>query len=366
MLNTILWVAVVALFAVIIIYRFFYSFKKLFTGNNPLNRNPKQIGLILIGLLMFGFGGYFVLFGVDTFTSNIFGAERPFYKNPDYWHDYTHYRNDQVTKIYDRGDKEAIYGDWKKVERVGFDVEETLEGYRIINSNYSEIWQNDSILSVDILKEGKKLNAAYKFNEAGKLIEISTSWGKTHKYQYDKKGKITEYSRFDDGNLASRSVFRYINQYDHVISIYDAEGNLSNEIEYTYDLSGLPKSIETREEHRKETLLGGEMTVFDATEKSIFTYQGARLNEIIEYNNGATRTKIYGPGLGIISNTPSRKTGKNSEIYTSKYTYDEHGNWLTRIYFKNSQAYYIAIREITYSNGEITGSTNSEIIKTLK
>jgi hypothetical protein len=212
-----------------------------------------------------------------------------------------------------------------------------IETYSLYNSKYSE--------STPI----KKL---YNYNSDGLLIstkDISDKRGKfssENRYTYDRKENLikTE-SLYKDGSKYL-SVFkndkkgRVINKKE-----YSKKDVLTADINYTY--KGDKKTAnQTSFSSSDGSIIGNYVTTFNDDVKVLYKSEG-------KYGKSSTTFKYDKEGNLLVSNY----TGKNNSKTTYDYIYDKKDNWVKK-HYRAGKYQYFYFREIYFSNGNVTGSTD--------
>ncbi|PHN04381.1 hypothetical protein [Flavilitoribacter nigricans] len=378
MSNTLIIGIAAFLILSIFIANFWELFKNLLTVRNG-SRSTKIIRTVLIiaAIAALVVIGYFTFFSSHSFSIPSINsqASQAYYNNPDYWHDYIHYRNDQFTKIYNPYYwRVAIYGKWKKVEEVGYNVREVAEGYEVINKYLISEFSNDSILTVKIRQSNKTQEYRYYFDDQQRLNKIEGPNSEAHLYSYENGNEIKEYSMFKKDGLEVRHTITSLGGKNYKVSIYDKNGTLISEEIREHDIFGFPSSATILQLFQREhkELIGSQVeykSVFEETEKISFEYQGPERKRITRFLvRGQEATQVEGKGYQTLLYEPNWKLGEGSIIQKRQLRFnaeDKNDNWIVCIYFENSRAKTINLRQVTYNDGTVVGSIAPETIKNI-
>lgn len=197
----------------------------------------------------------------------------------------------------------------------------------------------DSAFNVKIkagkVTRSKQTGTSYiAFNEEKKITTVEES-NYSIVYLYDSKNRIQNIISeniesytpvYDKDNYLSRQIIRY------------KEDNQLFETNYKYDEFGNIISIAW-------SVDGTEYNIKQAK------YNTDRiLTEMLEIRNNKDKIVYTSDSLGntIVEEHYDINTEKPKTTYTYAYTYDEHGNWLTRIKYSNNKAIALNERTIEY------------------
>ncbi|MCO6490866.1 MAG: hypothetical protein J5I98_20780 [Phaeodactylibacter sp.] len=358
-----------------------FSFLGFFKNFIPQKIKEKKVSKILVISLMVLIPlmsiVYFFFSTASTFTlvPKNFGAKTPYYKNPDYWNDYENYRNEQVTKIYNPHYwRLAIYGQWEKIEEVGFNVKEIPAGFEITDKYLTSNFYNDSILTIEIKLSKETQNYKYHFNGEQKLRKIDGPDSKTYTYGYGSEGKFSEYSIFNKDGLYQRHTLTPLEGSNYKIAVFDSKGNLIEEEYREHNVFGFPinstvKKLYEETYYEYPGKLKRTKWVFKETEKFNFDHRGSEViihNKLLE--SGRERKMMIGKGYQRLLVQPNWQLGEDAKVKKWKLHFDpedEYDNWTVKVYYENNRAQKIDLRQITYKDGTVVGSINPETIKKL-
>ncbi|MBN8568085.1 MAG: hypothetical protein J0M18_00520 [Ignavibacteria bacterium] len=147
--------------------------------------------------------------------------------------------------------------------------------------------------------DSNNLVTSYNYDKANRLTRTNTSSGYTHSLDnaYDLDGNITSLQRSSTGNSSDNFTYDYISGTNKLAKV---EGSTS---QYTYDFNGNMKTDEINKN-------------YDA---------------VYDYRN----LLIY-----ISSVRPDPVESKNSDIFVTRYNYDEAGNRTRKMVFKRDEEVY--------------------------
>ena len=311
--------------------------------------------------IVFGIIGLF-LFNYNSNSS----SSRPNFKNigkakyyndPRYWDLYYYYRNDEVTKYYDPAinNSAVIYGKWKSAKKAYFNVKEGPEGLRGIKKFGVGDYSNDSILTISYKFDKKNLETTkHHFDMDGKVAKIeflTSNYDWTYKYVNNFISQLTVYS---SDKLFERWNFDYSDNSGYKIVVYDKKGDMQMEQSIQNNFKGIPISYEGREFSKKNKSL--ELTV-----KENYSYKNYDQIIDIEYLKTNTTARIF-ESIGknkLTGEEKNLKSGKITTFYNKQHS-DKHNNWIVNIHYENSIVINIALREIIYENGEVSGSIDPQ------
>jgi hypothetical protein len=244
-----------------------------------------------------------------------------------------------------------------------------------IKLNKKQYDQRKKSGSNEILTE-LKLESVTEFDSKLKKVTASqiTRKVKTTKYRYtyDNQGRLTKYS--SEGGLYGNRFESYVyqgNDFVRFISFKEngpAQKEMYKKMDYGYIVGGqLNDKI-----FIENNLIKKKVVNYDASEpsESLYTYnEQGRLTKL--ESTYYITTKKYNANGDLQF---SKETKKRDGSYTANsyaYKYDKYGNWIIQIKLLDmSVARGIpsypqpTLRQITYSNGEVTGTT--DIIKVEK
>lgn len=367
--DSLLYLIGLILITILLVVRFSTPLKG-FIPNSRIGR--KKLKIISLGSL-----ALIAVITLSLLAPSILGSmfsTKHYYDNPDYWQEGLFFRGDQVVKIIGAHDPEAIYGYWEEIRRVEYKIEETSTGLIAKEIIYEYLYKNDQTVSIRRLKGGT-LEARYHFNLDNRLskAEINSRSGLTLlKNEYDDLGRLIMFSEFRDEKLNKRRTFEYLNEFDLKVLEYDSNGKIIVQKNIKYNKRGFPGHLSKEQEYRSFSvaeLLSEDPSsmkgtkVFGIVEESEISYDGALSHTLINYsgnNKSESKEVVTGLGLEFIS------TKEGLEVYNNEFVYDSHDNWIACIRFKNSIAYQVDLRQITYKGGKIEGSINPDTIQLLR
>jgi hypothetical protein len=194
-----------------------------------------------------------------------------------------------------------------------------------------------------------KEKIAYKYDEKSNKVQMSSydsdgSLIMKHTYMYDKKGNMSEDNIYYEGRLLRKHIY-----------IYDEKGNMIEENDinsfkseldptsskHTYKYDNYGNIIERRHYNLIDNrLLSNTVNRYDKNNKVIefkyFISDGKLSTNITyKYDEKGNLTEEYNYWYGSLD-------------YKYIYLYDENGNWIKRIKFKNEIPTYILEREYEY------------------
>jgi YD repeat-containing protein len=206
---------------------------------------------------------------------------------------------------------------------------------------------------------------AYEYDEKGLLLKEFLIYQDesfdTTEYHYDESGKLIEKVTVDtDGEAESRKEISYSNDLVTREAYFDAEGNLLNEIKYTYDEKGNEtevvrftaedqKKVRTEYAYNEEGKRTESYTFNTANElvaKNLYKEdEKGQLIEIIEQDqfhkyttvlvyddNGNMIEQAETNEAGELTNRIQRKFDSNNNIEEVAVTIDRHGAGLNQNY----------------------------------
>lgn len=372
------------LLAALLVFNFLGFFKDFIPSQFREKKIFKIISIATLGLVGL-IAGTYILYSsgwVIPFSSKSLSADKPYYQNPDYWHPFINYRNNQVTKIYNPLSETsflAFYREWESIEEVGFSVKETPNGFEPIKKEWEYIIRNDSLLSLKASFPRGALNYKfgpqnydYHFKENGKLDKIKGPKSITYEYSYDSTGRISEFTTYSGSQLIARQSVEYSNSYDYKVSFINAESHRYAEEYWKHNLWGYPTSSLFKEYHPQKNfdIFGRELKeeiVFSETEKIDIEYEKEKSTTRVKYIlKGQEKISTKGKGLVALLDKMSDDKGEFPEINERKYCYDDFDNWYVKLYLKNDLVYQIGLRKITYKDGSYTGSIDPKLLNSLE
>ncbi len=211
------------------------------------------------------------------------------------------------------------------------------------------------------------------FDENGNLLEwdnytMEDILFEKEKYSYDKNCNLIEKSQYNaDGALTSKYKFGYDKKGNCIEeNFYMFDGELFSRDENNYDESGnktesshyIGKSLFSKHVNTYDTngyIIGSksydDQGSLKGTERYVFDSNGNR-KEFSRYNaDGSLKyrsTYTYDENGNITASEFFKSDGSLGYINSYTYEYDEHGNWLKKIAFKDKVAQYILEREYEY------------------
>lgn len=319
------------------------------------------IGLSTIVVLLILASSLFGLF------SMVPDSKRAYYKNPKYWHLYAHFRNEKITKFYTPAYQDiiAFYGDWEKVEEVFFDIEENPTGIIVKENKPTRVeFHNDSLLTMKLLLEDTTESYHHIFDESGNLIKIESDHSnEVWTYSY-RGGRFFQYSHFAEGKIQERHVATYNGRYDYTLDVAESDGAFDYKIVVEHDFKGLPKRQTYIKEFEKPGLFLQQektRTVFEAYKIAEMSYRRENQTTTSYSLESDSETKIViGAGRSILQKESAWKAGEDYKVFKRDFEYDQQGNWIKVILYKNNIAYAMGLRKITYRDGTSSGGINPE------
>jgi hypothetical protein len=354
----------------LVLFRVMISFKDSLQVRAVNTKGKKWILLVVIGgvVLMAG------ILGVKNLWSSSDQKVESLFQDPNYWSKWTGFRNNEVTKFFDVIDYEhkAIYGDWKKVSRRNYSVFEVGDGFKMDKLIYIAEYFNDSTMKVTYSeKEGNNNpgGARYYFNEEGKVRRIETTWDYLHKYEFDESGRFVGWTAFVDGKMERWSRADYGEDRDYVVSTFNKEGAMVDEVLYRCNPKGLVTDVEVKEvEIEKSLFTNEEREVLKLNEVIDVEYQGEIRISNHRYPDQGNKSILEKTGLGreLILSDPSWKVGEGSEVISADLLYDEKRNWILRVEKVNDRAESLEFRQIEYEDGTVSGFSTFEEVQNIE
>ncbi|APG65517.1 hypothetical protein LPB136_09165 [Tenacibaculum todarodis] len=214
-----------------------------------------------------------------------------------------------------------------------------IETYSLYNSKYSET--SNAI---------KKL---YNYNNKNQLIntqdvsDVKGKYSSTKKYFYNNKGNLVkEETHFNPGKFSYKE-FKYDKKNREISSTsYSESGKLTGERTNTY--SGDKKTNTYTSYNSKDgSIIGTYVTYYEDGVKTKYTSNS-------KYSN-SNKSYIYDDNDNLIRATNTTSDKKSDVTYN--YVYDKKDNWVKK-HYRSGKYQYFYFREIYFSNGDVTGSTN--------
>ena len=212
-----------------------------------------------------------------------------------------------------------------------------IETYSLYKSKYSE---------------SSPIKKLYNYNNDGLLIntkDISDKRGNfssENKYSYDRKGNL----------IKTESVYKDGSKYYYIFK-NDKKGRVINKKEYSkkdmlitdanYTYKGdLKTANRTSFSSKDGSIIGNYSTTFNDGVKTSYKSES-------KYGTSSTTYKYDKKGNLLSSNY----IGKTNSKTTYDYVYDKKGNWIKK-HYRSEKFQYFYFREIYFSNGNVTGSTD--------
>lgn len=212
-----------------------------------------------------------------------------------------------------------------------------IETYSLYKSKYSE---------------SSPIKKLYNYNNDGLLIntkDISDKRGNfssENKYSYDRKGNL----------IKTESVYKDGSKYYYIFK-NDKKGRVINKKEYSkkdmlitdanYTYKGdLKTANRTSFSSKDGSIIGNYSTTFNDGVKTSYKSES-------KYGTSSTTYKYDKEGNLLSSNY----IGKTNSKTTYDYVYDKKGNWIKK-HYRSGKFQYFYFREIYFSNGNVTGSTD--------
>ena len=210
--------------------------------------------------------------------------------------------------------------------------------------------ENKRINSNSIIYRDQKTTIKYIYNSKGRLLMHNYS-SPTFKY--------TDTFTYDDDGT-----FRYV-------KIYDGKSNSTRQTFKKTDYGYISSGLIFKKYYLKNNLVQKAIVNYNRSEPSEDTYEYNNYNRLAKSESSfATMNYAYNSSGDIET---SIETSKNTNTITKRnyiYKYDKYGNWIISLSLLNlSYAKGISsfpnpkLRKITYSNGEVTGTTNIDEVK---
>ncbi len=279
-----------------------------------------------------------------------------------------------------------------------YDYEEitktTTSGLELKGSNISKlVWKTNATNSIDELYVGGTNTYAF---EQGRLIKkvanTNTKLG-TSTYYYN-NGKLAKVVYLNEKNSETLKTIEFKK---NTIIVYE-NGQSKPSIELTTDPKGNITQFKEKRSHAKRQYDNKGRIVFE--EKKIFDFAGKKhlstrtenftygteewYDQQVSKRTSNYETKGRSNNLGKNINYYDKDgnnvyhyftAGEANETYAESsqyYKYDAKGNWIARATFTNSNQFptttlkYFEQRQITYSDGTITGYTDYDIDKLIR
>lgn len=211
-----------------------------------------------------------------------------------------------------------------------------IETYSLYNSKYSK---------------SSPIKKLYNYNTNGLLINVKdisdnrSNFSSESIYTYNKKGNLIKTEAIYKDGSKYEIVFkndrkgRVINKKE-----YSKKNVLTADINYTYK-GDIKTENKTSFSSKDGSIIGNYTTVFDDNVKTSYKSDG-------KYGKSSTTYNYDKEGNLLTSNYVGKTSSKN----TYDYVYDKKDNWIKK-HHRATKYQYFYFREIYFSNGDVTGST---------
>lgn len=230
--------------------------------------------------------------------------------------------DNKTQNIYDKNGvltEQRYFADRRKTGRIAYDYD--INGKITLVTRYNE---QDSI--TDLIFHLRDPHAPLPLYRSGNNIWI---------YRYDLQGKCTEEKcLFPDGRTSFRHLFFYDQngRQTHMIS-FDGKNNQQSTQSYRYTDDGKIRSI------RYLSPIKSRITNYSFDVEGNETKCEVIETDIQEFERQAQANP---------EKVPDEKDFRRVNITSSKYFYDENGNWTERYVWLNDEPKFMQQREITY------------------
>tara|TARA_R110001632_G_scaffold6324_1_gene25676 strand:+ start:12248 stop:16060 length:3813 start_codon:yes stop_codon:yes gene_type:complete len=210
--------------------------------------------------------------------------------------------------------------------------------------------KNKRITSNSIIYRDQKTTIKYIYDSKGNLL--------MHNYN-SPTFKYTDTFTYDDDGT-----FRYVR-------IYDGDSNSSRHTFKKTDYGYMTIGITNIKYYLKNNLVQKSIANYNRSEPSEDTFTYNNLNQKVKDDSSfATIEYVYNSSGDIETYIESSKHTNTVTTRNHVYKYDKYGNWIISLSLINlSYAKGISsfpnpkLRKITYSNGEVTGTTDIDKVK---
>lgn len=210
--------------------------------------------------------------------------------------------------------------------------------------------QNKRINSNSIIYRDQKTTIKYIYDSKGKLL--------MHNYK-SPTFKYTDTFTYDDDGT-----FRYVR-------IYGGDSNSSRQTFKKTDYGYISSGLIFKKYYLKSNLVQKAIVNYNRSEPSEDTYTYNNLNQKVKDDSSfATVEYVYNSNGDIETYIESSKHTNTVTTKNHVYSYDKYGNWIISLsildlsYAKGIPSFpNPKLRKITYSNGEVTGTTNIDEVK---
>lgn len=341
-MNNLFFYVSILLIASLLIWRLISSLKKFLPQNQTIS--PVLLGVVIIIFLasILGFSKVTGVIQVDDFRDDI------------RFYDYaSHYWGEEVVKVNYPPKKSTVYfyGEIATIECKEHTLEPKIDSI-LIGEEYvhetSTFYPSDSIVTVG--DNGDEYHKYYFDDQKNlkKMTVLDSGHLYCYKYSYDESNKLIRYDRYQEDTLSEVTTRTYGKNLFEDRSV-TPNGVFIDSNKFITD----GRKIKVREniaidEERNELL--PYWTIY-------MEYDGSEHIEKYE-RDGTTRKTTYENGV-VKTNIPDWE-GQDGDKWYVKNKFDEKGNWIERMIFKNGIPAWLESRMITYRDGTTSGQLAKE------
>ncbi len=208
--------------------------------------------------------------------------------------------------------------------------------------------ENRKIEEAECNSEGKLLTkTVWEYDKQGKLIRETRFEGEVKKRvsRYNSRGQETETVHYQfDGKLSSSYFYEY-----------DPEGNLTVKGTVSYNSRGQRTKKSVDKYDTQQNLIENAVYFYPAGDpgwKTVYQYDNfGNLTQRKYYGSRGLEeeeTLKYDPNGNLLERNINNIRKSRREVWTYEYEFDEQGNWIKRIDYRDGTAMYLVKREIEY------------------
>jgi hypothetical protein len=249
------------------------------------------------------------------------------------------FERDELIEFNENGkvNKVTYRGINSKVERIdkneysGDRLIKSFTKYQKVKHSYDEAGRRESTkgfdrtpnvitsLNIDETTDKVKFTVRYKYRDDNKLKQ---------KTEYDSKGRITDITQYTYNSIGLLTKEESVSgdYKDWYVYQYDDSGKIINKKWFDSDEGLLENETNVFVDNQLDSSIWENYSEGELEGKITYKYENGNETEIVEFD--------------IIDNTKT--------VWTYKYKYDSHNNWIEKEAHTYKNEYYITYREIEY------------------